>query len=37
MRRADIEIESADGTIGTYVVRPDDDGPFQRLTAHQAR
>jgi carboxymethylenebutenolidase len=28
MLRADIEIESADGTIGTYVVRPEGDGPF---------
>jgi carboxymethylenebutenolidase len=28
MLRADIEIESADGTIGTYVVHPEGDGPF---------
>ena len=28
MLRADIEIESTDGSIGTYVVRPEGDGPF---------
>jgi carboxymethylenebutenolidase len=28
MLRSDVEIVSADGTIGTYVVRPEGDGPF---------